>query len=87
MNKSLGLIVAASILSIIVFTLLLATTQSLGDTSETTDQVAENTKCQVQVREARRANDPQMVEDQCLSYAEGSFKTEAENAAVYSIIS
>jgi hypothetical protein len=88
MNKPLALIVAASVLGILTMTLLFTTTQRLGSTSQTTDQVAENTQCQVQVREAKRASDPQMVEDKCIEYIDdSSFKTEAENAQVLPIIS
>jgi hypothetical protein len=88
MNKTLALIIVASILSILTMTLLFVTTDTLGNTSNASKQAASSTKCQVQIREAKRADDPSMVEDNCIDYIDdSSFETDVENSVVYPIIS
>lgn len=88
MNKSLAIISVASVLTILTITLTSITTDGLAGTYQATNQEAEQTQCEVQVREAKRISDPQMVEDKCIEYIDdSSFKTEVENAAVLPIIS
>lgn len=88
MNKTLALISVAAVLSILTMTLLFVTTDTLGSTSDASEQAASSTKCQVQIREAKRVNDPKMVEDECIKYIDdSSFETDVENSVVYPIIS
>lgn len=88
MNKSLTVILAASVLVVMTVTLITMVTSGLSDTGDSSDQLQDNTACSVQAREAERADNPEMVEDDCLDYIEDPvFQSDAESAEVECILS
>lgn len=88
MDKILTIIIGASVLLVAVVVLTSSLTGSLRDTTDAKNSLQKNTKCEVQAREAKNADDPSIVESECLDYIEDSeFRAEAESTEVSCILS
>ena len=83
MDKTLTIIVAATVFLVMTLSAISLMTSSVNSTDESKDQFQNSTTCLVQTREAQRSDTPSMVEDRCLDYIDDtSFRTEAETAEV-----
>lgn len=87
MNKSLTIIIAALVFVIVLLTLIPLMTSSLQQTVDQRDQLQDDTACEVQTREAERADDPSMVTEGCLDYIDDpNFQSDAEEEAAACIL-
>lgn|GEM_PF-1865711 len=83
MNKTLTIIVGATILVVMTLSVISMMTGGVNSTQESKDQFQNSTTCTIQAREAQDADSPSMVEDRCLDYIDdASFRSEAETAEV-----
>lgn len=83
MDKTLTIVIAATIFVVMTLSVISMMTGSVNSTQDSKDQLQNSTTCNVQTREAERADAPSMVDDKCLDYIDdASFKTEAETAEV-----
>lgn len=88
MDKTLAIIIAAMIFAILGAIILPTLIGSVTDGVGSAESTADNTKCQVQAREAEQANDASIVDQECLDYVdESELQNEAETSIVESIIS
>jgi len=87
MDKTLGIIIAAMIFVILGMVIVPTLLSSLTDGISSSQETADNTKCQVQAREAEEANDASIVDQECLDYIdESELQNDAETSIVESII-
>lgn len=88
MNKTIAIILAAMIFTILGIIILPTFMGSVTDGVKATQTTADNTKCEVQAREAEQANDASIVDQECLDYIdESELQNDAETTIVESIIS
>lgn len=83
MNKTLMIIVAASVVVIIGMTLIPMMSSSLETTEDSSENLQKNTACNVQIREATRSDDYSIINNECIDYIEDpSIQDQAEEEAI-----